>query len=74
MKKREATYVTPFDLGLTEEQCIELADCIPFTFGDASLTLIPAIVAARAIEKYLDMPGAAAALVEAQVEFLAFIG
>lgn len=74
MKRRETTYVTTDDIGLSEGSAIELADCMHATFGDASLTLVPAVIAAHAIEKYLDMPGAAAALVEAQVEFLAFIG
>lgn len=74
MKRRETTYVTTADLGLSEAAAIELADCLPVSFGDASLTLVSADVAAHAIEKYLNMPGAAAALLEAQVEFLAFIG
>lgn len=74
MKRRETTYVTTTDIGLSEESAIELADCLPVTFGDASLTLVNAAVAAHAIDKYLDMPGAAAALLEAQVDFLAFVG
>ena len=76
MKRRVTTYVTTADLGFSEESAIALADCIPVSFDDAvaSLTLIPADLAAHAIEKYLDMPETAAALLEAQVEFLAFVG
>ena len=74
MKKRQATYVTTADIGLSEESAIELADCLPVTFGDASITLVRAGVAAHAIDTYLDMPDAADALLEAQVEFLAFVG
>ena len=74
MRRCTTTYVTTADIGLSEESAIELADCLPLTFGDAALTLVNATVAAHAIEKYLDMPGAAEALLEAQVEFLAFVG